>query len=55
MFLVGGGSEVLCADLMLVAILVKYEFARNFERVVMCQSCDAGLESQNGDGQGRQT
>ena len=31
-FLVGGGSEVLCADLMLVAILVKYESARNFER-----------------------
>ena len=35
MFLVGGGSEVLCADLMLVAILVKYEVARNFERVVI--------------------
>ena len=34
-FLVGGGSEVLCADLMLVAILVKCEFARNFQRVVI--------------------
>ena len=32
-FLVGGeGSAVLCAELMLVAILVKYESARNFER-----------------------
>ena len=32
-FLVGGGgSVVLCAELMLVAILVKYESARNFER-----------------------
>ena len=31
-FLVGGGSEVLCADLMLVAILVKCESARNFQR-----------------------
>ena len=34
-FLVGGGSEVLCADLMLVAILAKCEFARNFQRVVI--------------------
>ena len=31
-FLVGGGGEVLCADLMLVAILVKCESARNFQR-----------------------
>ena len=32
-FLVGGeGSAVLCAELMLVAILVKYESARNFVR-----------------------
>ena len=28
----GEGSVVLCAELMLVAILVKYESARNFER-----------------------
>ena len=35
-FLVGGeGSAVLCAELMLVAILVKYESARNFERVIL--------------------
>ena len=32
---VGGGSVVLCAELMLVAILVKYESARNFERCLV--------------------
>ena len=49
-FLVGGGGGrvVLCAELMLVAILVKYESARNFERLPWLSSLASQTEQQEG-------
>ena len=53
-----GGCGLACRSC-LVAILVKKDPARNFERVVImepttvgcsCQACNAGLKSQNGGG-----